>query len=737
MALIGKIQEKKGLMLIMIGVAMLAFIMGGWESIFGSRGANIGLGTVDGEIVSEEDFAYYSNQMKQQDYQQAMQQGRQYTAADEKNSTDKAWGIVTEKMLMSKEMDALGLDVSDAEFDAYLYGRDGFQVMDDLARSFADSITGQFNPRLLEKAIERMEKSTDPQEAENWRVNKKAMKEERKAQKYGQLLKQSVYVTTLEAAEEYNSKNEVKSISYAMYRYSELPDEKIKVTDDEVKAYYNAHKKDKKYEATAGRDIKLFDIMVKPSKNDSLEFTKKLGDIKSKFKNAKNDSLFVIANTDNKMMYNRLAIPNRPDNDPEAKQGSTYPSYMDSVFRSASVGDVVGPYFADGKMMIAKITKFNNLKLSARHILINANRGDSAAVKLAKVKADSIVKLVNKENFAEMVTKFSGDTPSIEKGGEYNDFIEDEFVPEFSQFVIKENVGKIGVVQSDFGFHIIEVLGKTPAKFPVLAKIEKVLTPSRETEMTISDEAYSIISQFDAKIASISNPSDKVKMFDSLAVKHNYYVRPTIQILDNNPSISNISTPFAEDKLIKFAYAKGVEVGTMSSAPIEDNDRYLIAIVTSVRKKGVPNFEDVAEAMKAEVIKDKKAERFTVMMNKGSLEAIAKDTQIARVVKGDLTFNSNRLPEGPHDPIVVGSVFSGIKDGAKTIPIKGQSGVYVIKVEKTIKAPVSNDKYEMEKSQLFAQARGTAESRAKSALMKKYEIKDNRRFASLGIRLDK
>lgn len=728
MALIGKIRERSGLLVIIIGLALIAFILPEFAK---SSGDPVGLGTVGGEKVDPAKYDNTVNAVVQQDQMQANQSQREYTAQDQKNSVDKGWSMLVENMVLSAEYEKLGIDVSDRELDAYLYGTDGFTVMPDLAQSFADS-TGRFNPRLLEQRIQQMEDSKDPNEVANWENNKISLRENRKSEKYFQLLSQGVYVTKLEAAEEYTAQKEVKSISFVAKNYRDIPDEQIKVTDADVKSYYDEHKKEKKWEATAGRDVKYFDVTVKPSQRDSADFNNTIENLKNQFGKAKNDSLFVLANSDVKFFASTHVATFRPEGDPKARQGLTYPMYMDTVFKTAVKGQIVGPYSDQGRTRIAKVLDFNTNVLKVRHILLSAPKGDDAKIAAAQRKADSLMKTLTKDNFAEYVTLYSEDPGSKQTGGVYEDFMDYEMVPEFSGFAINKPVGTIGSVKTDFGIHIIEVMDKKTVKFPVLAFIEKTLVPSAETESTASDEAYNVLYKFDSKISAQKTIKAKLDMFDTLARKSDYFVRQPIQILDESPRVSGFATPFAEDKIIKLAYDKNTEVGTLCSAPIKDQGRYIIAIVSSIREKGVPNYEDVEARMRLEVIKEKKAKRFiNQMLNEKSLEALAKKVN-STVMSGEVIFANPQLQGGGYEPSVVGSLFAGLKDGQVTVPLKGEQGVYVIRLNKTIKATVTGN-YEAEKQQLTAAAKTSLQNGVKQALLKKADVKDNRKFNSLGI----
>lgn len=736
MALIGKIREKSALIVIFIGLALLAFILSDWQSMTGGMG-NQEMGLVGGEPVSPERYNEILQSVMQQDQQQAQQSGREYGAREQKMSEQRAWTGLVEEQVLAKELEVLGIDVSDKEFESYLYGEDGFTLMPDIAQSFADPATGVFNPTLLEKRIQEMEDSNDPNVSQQWVNNKKAMKEGRKTEKYFQIVSQGAYVTKLEAKEEYKAQRETKSISFVMRRYSEIPDDQIKVSTEELKKYYEEHKEEKKYEATAGRDVKYFDISILPSAKDSAVFFKMMNDLKAKFEKTANDSVFAFANTETKM--NRSAFPYRIQGDPEAKGTLVYPVYMDTVFKTASVGQVVGPYVSNGKSYLAKVVKFNNQLLSLRHILINANKADTIGSAKAKKQVDSVFALVNKDNFEEMVTKFSQDQNTIQKGGKFENYLEgefDQFLPEFTKFCNSNPVGKIGIVQSQFGYHIVEVLAKTATKAPVLTVVEKTLAPSSDTEADISDVAHNILYSYDEKIAKKSDISQKLALFDTLAKKDGYFVRAPVRMLDESPVAAGFNTQFAEDRIIKLAYEKGAEVGTLVSAPIKDQGRYIIAMVSSIREKGVPNFEDVEAVMRIELIKEKKAKRFiNQMMNEKSLEGMAKQGNTT-VMTGEVTFANPQIQGGGYEPEVVGSLFSkAIKDGQRTLPLQGNQGVYVIRINKTVKAPATAN-YDAEKQQLLASVKGRLQNDIKQALIKKAEVQDNRVFNRLGIQRD-
>lgn len=732
MAIIGKIQEKGRYLLVgFVGLALLTFIFSGLQKCETGNG-QIPIGTIGGEDV---DPAIYERNLKlaeQQDMMQYQQQGREYTDRDRDQSADRAWAGTVSEILLQKEYDALGIEVSDQELDAYLYGEDGFPLLPDIARTFADSLTGQFNSAALDKFIEAKENSKDPEEINQWKETKDGLRKQRMQEKYMQLIGQTVYVTKLEAKEEYKAKKEVKSVSFILRNFRDIKDEDVHIKESEIRAFYDAHKDEKKYEVMAGRDVKYFDITIQPSKSDSNTFYKGLKDLKKQFAATTDDSNFVVKYTQSLQRYNKVANPYRMDSDPNAK-GLTYPALMDTVFRAASVGQVVGPYDSQGKTYLAKVLGFNTQALTARHILLPADKKNKEASAAQKKIADSLAVILNadKARFDEFVTTYSTDDGSKQKGGKY-EFAKDEFVPEFSDFVIANPVGKIGVVQSDFGFHIIEVLDKKDAKIPLLAVIEQTLLPSEETKRNLNDKAYNMLYRYQAKIAAKTDVLAKLSLFDTLARRDGYFARP-VKILDESPKVTGFNTKNAEQKILGLAYDPDAEVGMMCSSPIIDEGRYIIAMIASIREeKGAPTYEDAYNTMRLEAIKDKKAKKYIAQIGKvRNLEKLAKKGNV-QVVSAEITFASPSIQNGGYEPEVVGSLFSGLKDGETTKPLIGNSGVYVIRVNKTTKAPADATNYEEERKQMLAQARGSMQSTLVSALQKRSEVLDNRALRMIG-----
>ncbi len=733
MAIIGKIREKSWLMLVLIGGALMAFIFTDYNKMTGNVESKYGIGTVYGEKVKEQDFNRDVEMAQLNADRQAQQQQQPSKPVDKAQ----VWKMFTDRLVLSAEFEALGIDVSDNEFDAYLYGEEGFDVLPEFTQSFTDSATGMFDKKLLQSRIEEMENSEEPDVQQQWKDSKQYYQDKIKQEKYFAIINQGIYVTTLEAKNEYVAQKEIKTVSYVVQRYGAIKDEEIEVTDDALKAYYEEHKNEPKFNnKVASREVKFFDINVLPSGQDSTSFDNEIATLKEKFIATSNDSLFVTnhLNSDFNFYSSTHQATYKPDSDEKAQQrGLSYPAAMDSVFTNAQIGDVIGPFQDRGVTRIAKVLDFNTNLLSVRHILIAAQRMDTVAVGIAKAKVDSLLPLINKDNFFEYVMNYSEDPGSKNTGGEYKDFMDYEMVPEFSNFATDEPVGKIGYVQTDYGFHIIEVLDKKQVKYPVLAVVQKSLVASQETIDQTDEEVDNIIYLLDEKMSPIENGAEKVAMFDTIVKENGYFARP-LQIQDNGPTVYGFNSTFAEDKILKLAFQTGAQVGDLIDSPIKENGRYIIAVLSSIKNEGILSFEDAKDIVKAEYIQAEKVKMLSdKMYGAKTLEEIKGKLERVNINKGELTFANPQITGAGFEPYVVGTVFAGLKDGEMTNPIKGKAGVYVVLLEKTEKVPTAAN-YQAEKDQMLASARASVQVNLTKGLAKLADVVDNRRFYQLGVR---
>ena len=254
MAIIGKIRSHSRLLVGIIGLALLFFVFSNFfEDIpkiiqkWFSGENEYGIGTVYGEKVDANTYNYYCTNSELNDKDQAIKAQKEYTQKDRENSQNTAWQFVVDSTILSKEFAALEISVSDKEFNSYLFATDGFTPLPDLEKQFFTDSLGNISEKSiingrtkLKAEIKRLKSSKDPQVVKQWKGIKENYTNRRKQEKYFAMLDQGVYVTNLEAEDEYIAQKKTKNISFVVRRYDEIKDKDVKVSESSLKKYYEA-----------------------------------------------------------------------------------------------------------------------------------------------------------------------------------------------------------------------------------------------------------------------------------------------------------------------------------------------------------------------------------------------------------------------------------------------------------------------------------------------------------------
>jgi len=306
-------------------------------------------------------------------------------------------------------------------------------------------------------------------------------------------------------------------------------------------------------------------------------------------------------------------------------------------------------------------------------------------------------------------------------------------VPEFSSFCATEPIGKIGIVKTNFGFHIIEVLDRASAKFPLLVSISKKIKLAEETVYAKEKEVTDILYELDEAISKVNGQIKKSELFDKIAAKNKYAVRP-ITIEDNNPKIDEFINTSTVNTLIKFAYSKKASVGSLVNSPIKENGNYIVAMISDIKFKGVPQYAQLRKTMEKDYILELKAEKLIKSMSKyKTIDGLVKAFN-SQVLNAEISFSNPQITGGGYEPEIIGSLFASIiKDKTQTFPLKGKTGVYVVRIDKTTNPPVAAN-YNVERDQMYTGLKGSVQGQAIGALRKKADIIDNRKLYDLKIR---
>jgi peptidyl-prolyl cis-trans isomerase D len=716
MITIGKIREKSGLLIIVIGGALLLFILGEAVRSMGGFGPNIPpRGEAYGKPLDETKLNEYTELFVNNSQRNAMQEGREFTEQDQQQAEDAAYNEVLRITLLGREFEALGIAVNDAEIDAFIFGTDGAKQSESIMRFFP-SMDGGFDEQGFNDFLAQAEQNVvDPQTGFSYKEFydvqiRGQIRNEREADKYVTLLQYGTYVTSFEAEQDFLAENEVLSVSFVLKNFDIT---EVELTDEQFNAYYKQWKDHPKYKQKDAREYVYAIIDILPSEEDKQNVMTGMLASKTAFENAENDSIYVLTNSDYKffnrsMAYSVATFEGAPN---------AYPKSVDNEFQNGSIGQVVGPYVNGGRVEMAKILGFQLEKQSwVRHILISAQ--DDSGFERAQSKADSIMSVIqSKNNFAEMVTLFSEDPGSIPNGGEYKWFPEGQMVPEFNDYSFGAPLNRLGTVKTTYGIHIVEVLGRRDARKPYLAVVTRDVNPSEETILNTEMEAR------DLWLALEENPND----FDSTAIRLNHAVQPGTVYLEN-PSIYGMA-PSAQSQILNFLFKKSTPLMSVND-PIRDGNRFLLVQLTRVIEEGAPDIEVARKVMEIDAKKHYLAEVYAKEMTGKDLQAIA-DKIGSFVQNFEITFKQGTMGVGGLENIVVGGLFSGLKKGSVTVPIAGTQGVFVVRID-DIKKRTETDDYTVQRENLNRMNTQNVSSKAFLALMKFANHVDNRNRIRVG-----
>lgn len=732
MALIGKIQSNRFLLVGVVMIAMLAFIFTDFMKGDTGEYEQLPTGSAYGEPIDEAEYQELKDIYVNRAKQTAGMQGREATEQEIQKGEDDAFNEVIRRTLMNREFDALGIKCTSAELNDMITGKHIHPWVADI-QLFQDPL-GQFSRDSVQNFLLRLEPENEPEDPEakeqwllareQWITFEKELKDTRTADKYVTLVNKGLYVNSLEAKNQYYNSYEKKVIKFVLQKYVDIPEDEVKVTEEDIKAYFEEHKHEKRYEQKEeARDLDhiVFDIL--PTEEDQKILMADMEKLKGKFEKSNNNIQFIANNSVMEQPFysdsNMFSMgPNLMIN--PMMQSFFYPEVADEAIQAADSGDVIGPFVSvdttlnKTEMFIAKVTGIEREEMAwVRHILIKVDNIQTDDI--AKAKADSIVEVIKQNNnFAEMV-QLSDDINSIPQGGQYKWFSRGRMVAEFEKASFEGAIGDLQIAKTNYGYHIVEVLGRENRVKPRLAMVVKPVVPSQTTIDYRKEQIFEFIydvkeSDRDSAFYKISQDSGMIVQSSRVWMSNSYVVG-----FDN------------KDRVLGFAFKKDVEEGDISD-PILDGNTFKVVYMANIIEKGEPKFEDVKEQMRFPALKDKQAKVYIEKMSgKTTLEEVGKVITNPLILTSEVSFGSNAIMGGGGlEPEVIGKLFTNIHTGQMTVPIQGRAGVYVCYIESEISAPETSD-YSLQQTNMRVARAGSADNLVIRALREKADVEDNRK----------
>ena len=692
MSILERLRKRSGLLVAIVGIALMAFVLTGLfsspNSIFGGGGQMVG--EISGHKIKYETFKPKVDEAIEN---QKRQSGKTtLTESETDGIVQQVWNQQINEFVMTKEYEKLGIAVSDEELYDLMVEHPHSALVRQLSdpqtgravQRFADPQTGQLSSAKLKEFTQSM---TDEEEAQ-WAQLENYIRQVRIIEKYNNLVKKGLYVTTAVAKREYIAQSTNANIKYVVKNYKLVADSTIKPTDAELNEYYSSHQSEFKQEAS--RKIEYVSYDIAPSQEDFDNAKKDMEKIAADFKGQKGneDSSFVVSESDSRFFDMNYHTP------------GTLSPQIDTMMFKADVGTVYGPYLENGTYLVAKLTAAKTSADSAkiRHLLVAyAGSGASETKRTkeeAKKLADSLLAAIKggKGKFADLVEKYSDDRgktkPADKKDGEYymgkgGDYgwvnPKSRFVPEFIDAGLDNKKGDVVIAESQFGYHIIEVLDSKGSQRKVrVATIDKKVEPSSKTITAVYSEAN--------KFAGTNTTNE---LFQKAVIDQKLNKRIADNIKESDRTIAGLENP---KTLIRWAYEN--KKGTVSE-PLEFGSKYIVAVLTDVREKGIAPMDQVKDALTEKVVRQKKAEMFTkefndAMAGGADINAVAAKLKLAVEQAPNVNFYTAAIPGSTNEPAVMG-VVSTLKAKTMSKPVTGREGVFLVYVDAVTPAPEQKD----------------------------------------------
>ncbi len=693
MAIISKIRNRAGLIIGTIGFAMVAFIAGDLITnnrsfIFGSKNE---IGVIGGESVTPQEF---NAKFEEQIFNYKLNQNKENVdAAVQDQIKDQTWTDMLKELIYGKEYKALGIVVSDEEVYDMITGKNPHPQ---IRQAFTDPKTGQYDPQTVVNFLKNLDTQNDTMRT-RWAQFEKSMKKERYETKLKNLAKLGIYHTTAEAKRAFVNANKMANIKYVLTEFRTIPDSSVKVSEDEVKAYYTAHQYEYKQPENARR-MEYIQFDVNPSDEDKKAVEGWATKAKEEFATSTiADSLFVNRNSDTK--YN--------DETSVYKKGGLQGD-LDTVMFHEKEGYIYGPYEEGGFFKIAKLTKVINFpdSVKARHILVKVKQGENPDSVMQRI--DTLRKQIKakKLKFEDLAKQMSEDAGSGAKGGDLGWFKEGAMVKPFNDSCFLGKKGDMPIVVSQFGIHLIEIMeqSKTQKRVKVVF-VDRKVEPTTKTFNNVLAKANDFVSK-----------TPKAELFAESAKNLGLPVRPADNVKETDKTLPGLESA---RELVVWAYrAKKGEMSKVYAV----GSKYLIGHLLDIKEKGFATLENIKPRMEVLAKKEKKAAMMMEKM-KGSVDEVASRMNTTADTSSMVSFQGSTIPGRSIEPEVVGNIFA-MKAG-ETKTFKGNSGVYMIKLDGFSNPEVPANLNAM-KAQMMQQFQQKAENGFFEALKDLANIVDNR-----------
>ena len=700
MAILSKIRERSMFLIIIIGLALFAFVLdpSTLGDFFNSNKVNE-VGEVNGEAISTQEFAQALDQYKQQ----------AGSRVSEMQAAKAVWDNIVRKKIYKNQLEEAGITVG--EQDVWNEVINAPSVKNN--PQFQNEI-GLFDEAKF-KTFLATTKEGNPQMWTAWSNYMNQIKDNAETNTYNKLVTAGLGASLKEGEAEYLIENTKLSGKFVYVPYTSIADSLVTIKKSEVASYIKNNENQFKVDAT--RDISYVKFDIKATPEDEEAIKQNVANLIENSLDRNNDVRVGLKNTTD---YKEFLAENNSDINLDLGykfNASVNQAIANDIFEG-NEGDVFGPYKDQGFFKISKITEVTKMpdSVKASHILIPFIGSQSATADVTRTKeqaeklADSLFTVVKRRRskFADLAKDFSSDKGSGAKGGDLDWFNYSRMTPAFRDYTFTNKKGSMGVVETPFGYHVIRVDDtKNNQTVLKLATFASKIIPSEATENAFFQKAE----QF---ALAISKTSD----YNALAKENNYILRPAVglKVLDENvPGLGN------QRQIVSWSFSGDSEKGSFKRFDLEGS--YVVAVLTAKTEKGLMSVEKAINTVRPILLNEKKAALISDKLKGNSLEEIAKANTTTVRTANNINLKTSSLSGVGAEPKVVGAMYSAALDKVYN-SIEGSRGVFSFILNKR-ELPTALPNYEASRKKI-AESRKRLTFKIYEAIRKASDIEDNR-----------
>ncbi len=650
MAVLQKLRDHGKLVAIIVGLALVLFILGDMirsgRALWGQK--RFYIAEVNGQPINYQEYDKALNDAI--DYYKTVT-GQQ--ALDEQTMIS-IRSQVWEQLILQKILDQIkektGLTVTPEELSDMVLGPNPAPIVRQI---FRNPQTGQFDPNFARQVLLNLDR--DPKLKKFWLYVEKNLKVQRLAEKYTALIANALTATDFDAKINYYERSKLYDLQIAPYFYKFIPDSLIQVSESELKKYYEEHKT-QFYQSQETRKILYVIFAIKPSHEDSVAKLEQIQKLKPEFEKTTDPVDFVNINSDHPYVdkyYTKSELP-KP---------------IDSIFFKVDTGYVYGPFVYKNAYTLARLLDRQTRPdtVTFRHILISPQNPKVKTLDRAKQVADSLLNVIkNGGNFEALVSEYSDDQGSIKNGGRYEDVTEGQMVPEINDFIFSGKVGDIKVIKTRFGYHIVEILDQKSFEPKVKVAFLMIdILPSQHTY----DEIYRQAALFRS---SCKTPED----FERIAQEKGYMVKAANNLTKGTFTIPGM--PSART-IVHWAFnAKKDEISNV----FDLTSMYVVAKLVEIIPAGYLPYDLVKDYVKQQVINEKKGDYILQLIKQkhiptNDLNSFAQAAKSQVITAQNVSFSAFAIFGVGYEPVIFGSL-DLLKLNQPFGPLKGKNGVYLV-----------------------------------------------------------